>query len=123
LGNWRLGQVFHLCRPIAPMLLHVIVGDLIRDALIAESFDQPIKDRRGLALPHCRSDTISIKVSANLLDQARGTGETANPVDHPDRMIDRGCLVLNFGTSLGVGPTSPNCRRSVHAQISDTSLR
>ena len=42
------------------MLLHVIVRDLIRDPLVAESCDQPIKDRRGVTLSHCCSDTISI---------------------------------------------------------------
>ena len=56
------------------MLLHVVVGDLIRDALVAESCDQPIEDRRGVALSHCCSDTLSIKVGANLVDQVRGPG-------------------------------------------------
>ena len=50
------------------VLLHVVVGDLIRDALVAESCDQPIEDGRGVALSHCCSDTISIKVGANLVD-------------------------------------------------------
>jgi hypothetical protein len=50
------------------MLLHVVVGDPIRDALVAESSDQPIKDRRGVPLSHCCPDMISIKVGANLVD-------------------------------------------------------
>ena len=79
------------------MLLHVIEGDLIRDALVAESRHQPIEDRRGVALSHCCPDTTSIKVGANVVDQVRGTGETADPVDQSHRMIDRGCSVVNLG--------------------------
>src|SRR5260370_37162023 len=91
--------------PHIPMLLHVVVGDLIRDALVAESCDQPFEDPRGLALPHCCSDTLSVKVGANVVDQARGTGQTANSVDHPNRMINRACPVRNFGTFSAVALT------------------
>ena len=73
------------------VLLHVVVGDLIRDALVAQRCDQPIEDRRGVALSHCCSNTISIKVGANFVDQVRGPGQTAHAVDHPNRMIDCGC--------------------------------
>src|SRR5205823_6093951 len=90
------------------VLLHIVVGDLIRDALVAESCDQPIEDRRGIALSHCCSDTISMKVGANLVDQTSRTGQTANSVDHADRMVDCGCPVVNFGMILVLDPIWPS---------------
>jgi hypothetical protein len=90
--------------------------------LVAESCDQPIKDRRGLALFNRCSDTISIKVGANLVDQARGTGETANAVDHPDRVIGCGRLVLGMFSAVDL--TMLTSRRGAHSgQIIETNLR
>jgi hypothetical protein len=106
------------------VLLHVVVGDLIGDALVAESRDQPIKDRRGIMLPDCGSDTISIKIGANLVDQARGTGKTADPIDHANCMIDCGCSVVSFGMFLALALTMLNSRRGDHGdQIIETNLR
>jgi hypothetical protein len=102
--------------PRVTVLLHVVGGDLIRDALVAERGNQPIKDRRGVALSHCRPDAVSIKVGANLVDQARGPGEAANAVDHPDRMVDGGCAVANFGLIVVPALLSPNCRRGDHGR-------
>jgi hypothetical protein len=74
-------------------------------------------------LSHCCSDTISIKVGSNFVDQARGAGQTANAVDHANGMIYGDRPVGIFGMFLALGPRSLNCRRGGHAQISDTSLR
>jgi hypothetical protein len=65
-----------------------------------------------------------MKIGANVVDQARGTGQTANSVDHPNRMINRGCPVRNFGTFSAVALTMLNCRRADHGrQIIETNLR
>ena len=84
------------------MLLHVVVGDLIRDALVAERCDQPIEDRRGVVLSYCCSHAVSLEVGANLIDQVRRAGQAANAVDHSNRVIDGGCPVVNFGMFLAV---------------------
>src|SRR4051794_21585158 len=72
------------------MLLHVVKGNLIGDALVAQLCDQPIKHSRGVAVSYRCSNTIAIKVGANFVDQTCGPGETANAVDHPGCMIERG---------------------------------
>ena len=73
--------------------------------MVAESCDQPIEDRRGVALSHCCSHTLSIKVGSDFVDQVRGTGQTANAVDNPSRMIDGGLPVANFGRFLALALT------------------
>jgi hypothetical protein len=117
------GKFFIYVGPLhIPMLLHVIVRDLIRDALVAQSFDQPIENWRGVALSYRCADAISIKVGANLVDQARGTGETANAVDHPDRVIGCGRLVLGMFSAVDL--TMLTSRRGAHSgQIIETNLR
>ena len=69
---WASGAVGQFFVDVLPsqitVLLHVVVGNLIGDALVAERRDQPIEHCRGVALSHCRSDTISIKVGADLVD-------------------------------------------------------
>ena len=94
--------------------LHVVVGDLIGDALIAERCDQPIKDRRGFAVSYCRPDTISYKVGANLVDEIGGPGQAANSINQPVRMFDCGWPVVNFGVFFAVGLAMLNCRRGDH---------
>ena len=73
-----------------PVLLHIVVSDLIRDALVAQSSHQPIEHRRGFAVSDCCSTLVSCKVGPNLLDQGCGPGETTNAMDQPDRVVDGG---------------------------------
>src|SRR6266404_3880644 len=65
------------CRP--PMLLHIAVGDLVRDALVAESRHQPIEHRTGVAIADCCSHLVGPQV-------ALGIGVA---VDVPLRGLDR----------------------------------
>ena len=53
-------------RPAMP--LHVIVGDRIGDALIAQSGHQPIEHNSGVAMPDCRLDLVSPQVGSNVVD-------------------------------------------------------
>ena len=97
------------------VLLHVVVGDRIGDALIAESGDQPIEDRRGVALSDCCADPLSLKVGANVVDQARRPGEAANAIDHANRMIDGAGSVARLRRWCGLGGAMLNCRPGAHA--------
>ncbi len=50
------------------MLLHILVGDLVRDALIADRGHQPVEHRAGVAIADCRTDFVGSKVSPDLID-------------------------------------------------------
>jgi hypothetical protein len=109
----------------SPVFRHVVVGDLIGDALVAHRCQQPIEHGRGVAAPDAGSHFISCEVGPNVIDQARRTGETANCVDDPNGVVD-GCRwrVGNFGAFLAVGPRASSCDRDGHGpQIMPTSLR
>ena len=53
-------------RPAMP--LHVIVGDRIGDALVAQSGHQPIEHNSGVAMPDRRLDLVSPQVGSNVVD-------------------------------------------------------
>jgi hypothetical protein len=53
-------------RPAMP--LHVLVGDLIGNALIAQSGHQPIEQDSGVAMPDCRLDLVSPEVGSNVVN-------------------------------------------------------
>ena len=53
-------------RPAMP--LHVIVGDRIGDALIAQSGHQPVEHNSGVAMPDCRLDLVSPQVGSNVVN-------------------------------------------------------
>src|SRR5258708_6179384 len=55
----------------SPVFLHVVVGNLIRDALVAQSGHQPIEHGRRVAVPDRRSHLITCKVGSNVIDQGR----------------------------------------------------
>jgi hypothetical protein len=105
------------------MLLHVGGGDLVRDALVAERCDQPIENGCGVVLSYRCSNTVSIEIGANPVDQASGPGQAADAIDHPDGMVDGRYPVTNFWMVFVVGLRTLDCRAGAHAQISDTSLR
>ena len=65
----------------SPVFLHVVVGNLIGDALVAQSGHQPIEHGDRVAVPDRCSHFISCKVGSNVVDQSRRTGETANCVN------------------------------------------
>ena len=66
------GAVAELLFNVAParpaMPLHVIVGDRIGDALIAQSGHQPIEHNSGIAMPDCRLDLVSPQVGSNVVN-------------------------------------------------------
>jgi hypothetical protein len=102
----------------------VLVGDLIRDALVAQSRHQPIEDSRSIPIHDRCSNTVSLEIGTNLVDQAHGTGKTADSIDQPNGTIDCGWSITNFGMVSALGRTMLNCRRGGHSdQIIETSLR
>jgi hypothetical protein len=107
------------------MFLHVVVGNLIGDALVAQSCQQPIEHGRRVVVPDRCSHLISGKVGSNVVDQVRRTGETANCMDQPNSVVE--CWRRWFGnfrmiSALGRGASS--CDRGGHGpQIIATSLR
>jgi hypothetical protein len=56
-------------RPAMP--LHVLVGDLIGDALVAQRSHQPIEHSRCVAAPDAGSHIISSQVGSDFVDQGR----------------------------------------------------
>ena len=62
------------CRPAMP--LHVIVGDLIRDALVAQTRHEPIKHGRGVA-GLIAARTFSARRSARI--SSSKVGDPARP--------------------------------------------
>ena len=72
-----------------PMLLHVIVGDLIRDALIAESGHQPIEHGRGVAIPDCCLEHLSARRSARMSSIRSLTRRgRRHGMDQPNSVVD-----------------------------------
>ena len=64
-----LAEVLVDVAPLRPVMsLHVIVGDLIGDALIAQSCHQPIEHDSGVAMPDCRLDLVSPQVGSNVVN-------------------------------------------------------
>ena len=53
------------------MLLHVAVGDLVGDALVAQSGRQPIEHDSAVAVADRRSDLVGSEIGSNVIDQAR----------------------------------------------------
>ena len=70
------------------MPLHVVVGDLIGDALVAQSGHQPIEHSSGVAVPDCRLDLVGPQVGSNVVDPGCRPGEAANGMDQPNGMVD-----------------------------------
>ena len=71
------------------------------------------------------SHFISCKVGSNVVDQGRRTGEAANCMDDPNRVVER-CRwwVGNLRMILAAGSTMPNGGRRRHdTQIIAMSLR
>ncbi len=73
-------------RPTVP--LHVIVGDLVRDALVAQRRRQPIEQRCGVVAPDCCENAFGPQVSANVVDQAGRARQAADTVHQPNSVID-----------------------------------
>ena len=48
--------------------IHVLGGDLVRDALVAQSPNQPIEQRRGVVAPDGRGNSLGPQVGANVVD-------------------------------------------------------
>ena len=51
-----------------PVPFHVVGGDLVRDALVAQSRNQPIKQRRGVVAPDGRRNAFGPQVGADVVD-------------------------------------------------------
>src|SRR4029077_5198865 len=51
------------------MLFHILVGNLVRDALIADGGHQPIEHRTGVSIADCGSHFVGPKLCPDLIDQ------------------------------------------------------
>ena len=71
---------------------HVLGGDLVRDALVAQSRNQPIEQRRGVVAPDGRRNSLGPQVGANVIDQAGRARQAADTVHHPNSVIDGRCV-------------------------------
>ena len=67
---------------------HVVGGDLVRDALVAQSRNQPIEQRRGVVAPDGRGNAFGPQVGANVVDQAGRARQAADTVHDPNSVID-----------------------------------
>jgi hypothetical protein len=106
--------------------VHVVASDSVRDALVAQRVDQPIEYRRRVAIGDPFSHPVGLELGSNVIDQARGSGKTADPVDKPGSVIDcsspppvaNSCRTLALGLAMLAGPG-----RSHRHQIIETNLR
>ena len=111
-------------RPTVP--LHVVVGDLVRDALVAQRRHQPIEQRRRVVAPDGGGNAFGPQVSANVVDQVGRARQAADTVHHPNGVIDcRRLATIEVRAGVGRGgksscglPFLKSCR-----QIIETSLR
>ena len=71
-----------------PVAFHVVGGDLVRDALVAQSRNQPIEQRRGVVAPDGRGNALGPQVGANVVDQAGRARQAADTVHDPNSVID-----------------------------------
>ena len=71
---------------------HVLAGDLVRDALVAQSRNQPIKQRRGVVAPDSRRNSLGPQVGTNIIDQAGRARQAAHTVHHSNSVIDGRCV-------------------------------
>ena len=66
---WRPASFRLISRQAArPCSLHVIVGDRIGDALIAQRRHQPVEHNSGVAVPDRRLDVVSPQVGSNVVN-------------------------------------------------------
>jgi hypothetical protein len=70
------------------MPLHVIVGDLIGDALVAQTGHEPIKHGRGVVVPDRGPDLLGPELCPDLIDEHWRPCQAANGMDQPDGMVD-----------------------------------
>src|SRR6202035_3787282 len=73
-------------RPAMP--LHVVVRNLIGDALVAQTGHEPIKHGRRIVVPDRGPDLLGPEVRPDLIDQGWRPSETTNGMDQPDGMVD-----------------------------------
>src|SRR5262249_39567399 len=122
----RATDLPHNTRPSRSAVpLHVPIGDLVGDALVAERRHQPVEYRTGISVADCRLDLIGPQVCSDLVDQVCRACQATNGMDHPNSVVDgRTLLVLNFRMISVSGLTRREYGRGRHAaQIIDTSLR
>src|SRR6185437_17035029 len=85
-----------------PVALHVLGGNLVRDALVAQSRYQPIEQRRGVVAPDGRGYAFGSQVSAKVVDQARRARQAADTVHHSNSVVDGRPL-----GAIGIRPALP----------------
>jgi hypothetical protein len=71
-----------------PVTFHVVGGNLVRNALVAQSRNQPIEQRRGVVAPDGRGNTFGPQLGANVVDQAGRGRQAAHTVHHSNSVID-----------------------------------
>ena len=89
-----------------PVAFHVLGGNLVRNALVAQSRNQPIKQRRGVVPPDGRRNSLGPQVGANIIDQAGRARQAADTVHDPNSVID--CRRVNTNRVWPVLPRRRN---------------
>ena len=113
-----------------PVPFHVLGGDLVRDALVAQSRNQPIEQRRGVVAPDGRRNAFGPQVGANVVDQAGRARQAADTVHHPNSVIDCRCVsddldstgVAEAGKSSCGLPFLKSCRQIIATSLRCTSV-
>ena len=81
---------------------HVLGGNLVRDALVAQSRHQPIEQRRGVVAPDGRGNAFGPQLGTNVVDQAGRARQATDTVHDPNSVIDCRCLA-----TIGIPPAPP----------------
>jgi hypothetical protein len=80
--------LFDVAPPRLTVQLHVLGGDLVRDALIAQSRHQPIEQRRGAMASDGGGNAVGLQLGANVVDQAWRARQAADTMHHRNSVID-----------------------------------
>jgi hypothetical protein len=68
--------------------LHVIEGDLVGDALMAERRDKPIEQRGRIAVANGGMNAFGFERFPGVVDKRCRASDAANPQDQPGRMVE-----------------------------------
>src|SRR5271170_4951341 len=81
LRTWRmcLDQRGDLAPSHSAMALHVAVSDMVAYALMANRFEQPVEQHRGVAVANGRANTTPGQVAGELIDQTGLAGDPGDP--------------------------------------------
>jgi hypothetical protein len=100
--------------------LHVVVGDLVGDALVAQYADEPIEQRDRVPVANGRINPFGFERFPGIVDERWRASDAANPQNQPSRMVE-GRPAFSPGAARQIWEL--DLARVHRSQIIATSLR